>query len=59
MLIDYILFLPFIYMATEPIVDPFMIMIAISGFFSATVLISSLLTVRNKKIPKNKTENNI
>ena len=46
-------------MATEQIVDPFMIMIAISGFFSATVLISSLLTVRNKKIPKNKTENNI
>ena len=46
-------------MATEPIVDPFMIMIAISGFFSATVLVSSLLTIRNKKIQKNKTENNI
>ncbi|HET9807080.1 MAG: hypothetical protein ACM3VV_02775 [Deltaproteobacteria bacterium] len=46
-------------MATEQIVDPFLIMIAISGFFSATVLISSLLTIRNKKIQKNKTENNI
>ena len=46
-------------MATEQIVDPFMIMIAISGFFSATVLLSSLLTIRSKKIQKNKTENNI
>lgn len=46
-------------MATEQIVDPFLIMIAISGFFSATVLVSSLLTIRRKKIKKNKTENNI
>jgi hypothetical protein len=46
-------------MATEQIVDPFMIMIAISGFFSATVLISSLLTIRSKKIQKNITESNI
>ncbi|HEX2406463.1 MAG TPA: hypothetical protein VHJ38_04560 [Nitrososphaeraceae archaeon] len=46
-------------MATEQIVDPFMVMIAISGFFSATVLVSSLLTIRRKKIKKNKTENNI
>jgi uncharacterized membrane protein YozB (DUF420 family) len=46
-------------MATEQIVDPFMIMIAISGFFSATVLVSSLLTIRRKKIQKNKTEINI
>ncbi|HSF00857.1 MAG TPA: hypothetical protein VLA48_08185 [Nitrososphaeraceae archaeon] len=46
-------------MATEQIVDPFMVMIAISGFFSVTVLVSSLLTIRRKKIKKNKTENNI
>jgi uncharacterized membrane protein YozB (DUF420 family) len=46
-------------MATEQIVDPFMIMIAISGFFSATVLVSSLLTIRRKKIQKSKTEINI
>ena len=46
-------------MVTEQIVDPFTIMIAISGFFSVTVLVSSLLTIRNKKIKKNKTENNI
>jgi hypothetical protein len=46
-------------MATEQIVDPFMIMIAISGFFSATVLVSSLLTIRRKKIQKNITESNI
>jgi hypothetical protein len=48
-------------MATEQIVDPFMIMIAISGFFSATVLVSSLLTIRNKKIKiqKDNIENNI
>ena len=46
-------------MATEQIVDPFMIMIAISGFFSVTVLVSSLLTIRRKKIQKNKTEINI
>jgi hypothetical protein len=45
---------------TEPIVDPFMIMIAISGFFSATVLVSSLLTIRKKKIKKEDIlENNI
>ena len=47
------------YMATEQIVDPFFIMIAISGFFSATVLVSSLLTIRNKKIQKTRIENNI
>ena len=47
------------YMATEQIVDPFMIMIAISGFFSVTVLVSSLLTIRRKKIQKNSTESNI
>ena len=46
-------------MATEQIVDPFTIMIAISGFFSVTVLVSSLLTIRKKKIKKNTTENNI
>jgi hypothetical protein len=47
-------------MATEPIVDPFMIMIAISGFFSVTVLVSSLLTIRKKKIKKEDIlENNI
>ena len=46
-------------MATEQIVDPFMIMIAISGFFSATVLVSSLLTIRRKKIQKNTTACNI
>lgn len=46
-------------MATEQIVDPFMIMIAISGFFSATVLVSSLLTIRRKNIQKNTTESNI
>ena len=46
-------------MATEQIVDPFMIMIAISGFFSATVLVSALLTIRRKKIQKNTTESNI
>ena len=55
----YIIHFEYFYMATEQIVDPFMIMIAISGFFSATVLVSSLLTIRNKKIQKNKTENNI
>jgi hypothetical protein len=46
-------------MATEPIVDPFMIMIAISGFFSVTVLVSSLLTIRKKKIQNTRIENNI
>ncbi|HET9806397.1 MAG TPA: hypothetical protein VFP49_05780 [Nitrososphaeraceae archaeon] len=46
-------------MATEPIVDPFMIMIAISGFFSVTVLVSSLLTIRKKKIQNTGIENNI
>ena len=47
-------------MATEPIVDPFMVMIAISGFFSATVLVSSLLTIRKKKLEKEDiVENNI
>jgi hypothetical protein len=47
-------------MATEQIVDPFIIMIAISGFFSATILVSSLLTIRNKKIKKQDIlENNI
>ena len=47
-------------MATEQIVDPFMIMIAISGFFSATVLVSSLLTIRRKKLKKEDiVENNI
>lgn len=47
-------------MPTEQIVDPFTIMIVISGFFSVTVLVSSLLTIRNKKIiKKNKIENNI
>ena len=55
----YIIHFEYFHMATEQIVDPFMIMIAISGFFSATVLVSSLLTIRNKKIQKNKTENNI
>jgi hypothetical protein len=45
---------------TEPIVDPFMIMIAISGFFSATVLVSALLTIRKKKLKKEDIlENNI
>jgi hypothetical protein len=44
-------------MATEPIVDPFTIMIAISGFFSVTVLVSALLTIRNKRIQKNITNN--
>ena len=47
------------YMATEQIVDPFLMMIVISGFFSATVLVSSLLTIRNKKIQKTRIENNI
>jgi hypothetical protein len=48
------------YMATEQIVDPFLIMIAISGFFSVTVLVSSLLTIRKKKIKKEDIlENNI
>lgn len=46
-------------MATEQIVDPFTVMIAISGFFSATILVSSLLTIRKKKIPTDKIENNI
>jgi hypothetical protein len=47
-------------MATEQIVDPFLIMIAISGFFSATILVASLLTIRNKKIKKQDIlENNI
>ena len=60
-LIDYILFLPIIYMVTtEPIVDPFMVMIAISGFFSVAVLVSSLLTIRKKKLKKvDIVENNI
>jgi hypothetical protein len=47
-------------MATKQIVDPFIIMIAISGFFSVAVLVSSLLTIRKKKIKnQDKLENNI
>jgi hypothetical protein len=47
-------------MATEQIVDPFTIMIAISGFFSVAVLVSSLLTIRKKKLKKEDiVENNI
>ena len=48
-----------LYMATEQIVDPFLVMIAISGFFSATILLSSLLTIRKKKIQTDRIKNNI
>jgi hypothetical protein len=46
-------------MVIEQNVDPFMVMIAISGFFSATILLSSLLTIRKKKIQTDKIKNNI